>query len=98
MHDAYELREIMEEANKNHFNIFLREIDDCMYSAAIKGQDRVEICFNFLCDKLRVAYWTDEDCNNITNILKEFGYEIVNIRKEHYYGSKETLYFVTVKW
>jgi hypothetical protein len=92
MHYAHEM---MEKANKNYFNIVLKEID----SAAAKGQDRTEICLNFLHDKLRVAYWTDEDCNNITNILKEFGYKTQKIRKELTYpDSNECLYFVTVSW
>lgn len=98
MHYAHELHEIMEDANKNYFSIALKEIDDQMLSAATKGQDRIEICLNFLCDKIRVPYWTDEDCNNITNMLKDFGYEIVKIRLEHPYNSKATLYFVTIKW
>lgn len=98
MYYAYELHEIMEEAKENYLDIILKEIDDHMYSAAAKGQDRIEICLNFLCNKIKIAYWTDEDCNDITNILRKFGYEIVSVRKEHPYSSKATLYFVTIHW
>lgn len=98
MHYAHELHEMMEDANRNYLDIALKEIDDRMLSAATKGQDRIEICFNFFCDKIRVAYWSDEDCDNITDLLKTFGYEIVAIRKEHPYGSQATLYYATIKW
>lgn len=97
MHYAYELHEITETAKENYLDIILKEMEDYMYSTAIKGQDRIEICFNFLY-RQKVTYWSDKDCNNITDILKKFGYEIVSVRKEHPYNSKYTLYFVTIKW
>lgn len=98
MYYAYELQNIMHNNARNYLNTALQEIDDKLLDAATRGEDRVEICLNFLCNKTRVAYWSDEDCNYITNTLRTFGYEIISVRKEHPNSFKVTLYYVTIKW
>lgn len=97
MYYAHELQQIMQNNAKDYLNTALQEIDDEMLNAAIKGTNKVEICLNFLCNKIRVAYWSDEDCDYITNVLRTFGYE-VSVSKEHSNSFKVALYYVTIKW